>query len=299
VMVTHSEVILDEALDHNLTLLLEGRADDIADKIEIRNSLKHFGAEHYVRARQRGYVLYVEGGTDLDMLRALADLLEHPVTEVWDERVNAFYVQNNYPDQTLDAELERVEGGFGVTPEKHFFGLRGMIPGLTGLAILDNDGRDRAGSDSGGLEIVYWHRYEAENYFITPEVLRAFVAEHYPDTLFQGFQTEISEVMERLIQERVFRGSVEDFETWRSAPPDAGRLLWEAKTERLKLSDFAEEFFRRLAEKLGHAMLLKKGDLHRLVAFSDPARIPQEVGAKLDRLKVLFDNAKPSEEACA
>jgi ABC-type lipoprotein export system ATPase subunit len=298
VMVTHSEVILDEALDHNLTLLLEGRADDIAAKTEIRNSLKHFGAEHYVRARQRGYVLYVEGGTDLDMLRALADRLEHPVTEVWDERVNAFYVQNNYPDQTLDAELERVVVGFGVTPERHFFGLRGMIPGLTGLAILDNDGRDRADSDAVGLEIVYWRRYEAENYFITPEVLRAFVAEHYGDMpLFHGFQTEISEVMERLIQERVFGGSVEDFETWRSAPPDAGRLLWEAKTERLKLSDFAEEFFRRLAEKLGHAMLLKKGDLHRLVAFSDPARIPQEVGAKLDRLKVLFDNAKPSEEA--
>jgi len=45
VMVTHSEVILDEALDHNLTLLLEGRADDIAAKTDIRNTLKHFGAE--------------------------------------------------------------------------------------------------------------------------------------------------------------------------------------------------------------------------------------------------------------
>ncbi len=298
VMVTHSEVILDEALDHNLTLLLEGRADDIAAKTDIRNTLKHFGAEHYVRARQRGYVLYVEGGTDLDMLRALAVRLKHPVTEVWDERVNAFYVQNNYPDQMLNAELARVEGGFGVTPKEHFFGLRGMVPELTGLAILDDDGRGRVGSNEGGLEIVYWRRYEAENYFITPEVLRAFVAKHYGDMdLFNAFQAESNEVMEQLIQERVFAGSVEDFKTWRSAPPDAARLLWEAKTERLKLSDFAEEFFRRLAAKLGHAMLLKKGDLHQLVAFSDPAKIPQEVGEKLDRLKVLFDNSKPNEEA--
>jgi len=70
VMVTHSEVILDEALDINLTLLLDGRADDLARKQDIRNSLKHFGAEHYVKARERGYVLYVEGGTDVDMLRA-------------------------------------------------------------------------------------------------------------------------------------------------------------------------------------------------------------------------------------
>jgi len=298
VMVTHSEVILDEALDHNLTLLLEGRADDIAAKTDIRNTLKHFGAEHYVRARQRGYVLYVEGGTDLDMLRALANRLGHPVASVWDERVNAFYVQNNYPDQTLDAELARVEGGFGVTPKEHFFGLREMVPGLMGLAILDNDGRDRAGFNEGGLEVVYWRRYEAENYFITPEVLRAFVAEHYGNMeLFNAFRDETNEVLEQLIQERVFAGSVEDFETWRSAPPDAARLLWEAKTERLKLSDFAEEFFRRLAAKLGHAMLLKKGDLHQLVAFSGPAKIPQEVGEKLARLKVLFDNSRPSEEA--
>jgi len=54
VMVTHSEVILDEALDNNLTLLLDGRADDLARKNDIRNSLKHFGAEHYVKARERG-----------------------------------------------------------------------------------------------------------------------------------------------------------------------------------------------------------------------------------------------------
>ena len=32
VMVTHSEVILEEALDHNLTLLLGGKTDDIAAK---------------------------------------------------------------------------------------------------------------------------------------------------------------------------------------------------------------------------------------------------------------------------
>ncbi len=127
VLVTHSEVILDEALDGNLTLLLNGRADDLAAKSDIKNTLKHFGAEHYVRARQRGYVLYVEGGTDIDILRALAKRLRHPVLEIWDERINTFYVQNNFPDQDLDAELERVEGGFGITPEKHFHGLRRMV----------------------------------------------------------------------------------------------------------------------------------------------------------------------------
>jgi ABC-type glutathione transport system ATPase component len=120
VMVTHSEVILEEALDHNLTLLLDGRADDLAAKSQITNSLKHFGAEHYLKARERGYVLYVEGGTDIDMLRAFAERINHPVLEVWDERINTYYVQNNFPDRDIEAELERVEGGFGISPEKHF-----------------------------------------------------------------------------------------------------------------------------------------------------------------------------------
>ena len=299
VLVTHSEVILDEALDHNLTLLLRGRADDLAARTDIRNALKHYGAEHYVRALERGYVLYVEGGTDLDVLQALARRLGHRVADLWDQRLNVFYVQDNYPDpDDLKAELERVEGGFGVTPRKHFFALREMIPGLRGLAILDNDGGARSDSDEGGLAVVYWKRYEVENYFVTPEVLRKQVAEHYKDLpLFFGeVRDQSEEVLDTLILERVFDGRERDLDTWKTARADAARLLWEARTERLKLSDFAEEFFRRLAERLGHAMLLRKGELHRLVRFADPSSIPAEVGEKLDLLGVIFDHANPGEE---
>ena len=299
VLVTHSEVILDEALDHHLTLLLRGRADDLAARTDIRNALKHYGAEHYVRALERGYVLYVEGGTDLAVLQALAERLGHRAADVWDQRINAFYIQDNYPDpDDLKAELERVEGGFGVTPRKHFFALREMIPGLRGLAILDNDGGARSDSDEGGLNVVYWKRYEVENYFVTPEVLRRQVAEHYKDLpLFLGEIRDMSEeVLDALILERVFDGREQDLDTWKSARADAARLLWEARTERVKLSDFAEEFFRRLAERLGHAMLLRKGELHRLVRFVDPSSIPAEVGGKLDLLREIFDHANPGEE---
>ena len=168
ILATHSEVILNDALDRNLTLLLQGRADDLAARSDIRNTLKHYGTEHYVRARQCGYVLYVEGRTDLDSLRELARRLDHPVADCWDERINVFYTQHDFPDAEadLDAEIERVEGGFGVTPKRHFFTLRGMVPDLVGLAILDGDGRQREDEGDGGLRIVHWSRYEAENYFV-------------------------------------------------------------------------------------------------------------------------------------
>lgn len=297
VMVTHSEVILDEALDYNLTLLLDGKADDLAKKQEIRNSLKHFGAEHYVKARERGYVLYVEGGTDVDMLRALAERLQHPVAAHWDERINSFYVQNNYPEQDLNAELERVEGGFGIQPREHFNGLRKLLPALKGVAILDNDGGNKTGSADGPLKISYWKRYEAENYFVTPEVLRGFaLAQHADMDLFSGFQQEIDGVLDALILEQVFDGQHGDFDTWKQATPPVARLIWEAKTERRKLSVFAEAFFRRLARVLGEQMLLKKGELHRLVAWVEPRAIASEVHEKLDLLHELFRHALPPEE---
>jgi hypothetical protein len=297
VLVTHSEVILEEALDTNLTLLLGGQVDDLAARTGIKNALKHYGADHYVRARQRGYVFYVEGGTDLENLRALARRIGHRAADLWDERINAFYVQNNFPDPELESELERVEGGFGVTPKKHFFALRELVPGLHGLAILDNDGKGREDSDEGDLRIVYWSRYEGENYFVTPRVLKAFVEQHYADIPLLGpSEAEIESVMDALILERVFGSRAHDFETWRKADAEAARLLWEARTERIKLIDFAEEFFRRLAASKGHAMLVRKGELYRLVDLVDPGTIPQEVAEKLDLLAGLFENAAPGEE---
>ena len=206
ILVTHSEVILEEALDRNLTLLLDGRADDLAAKTDIRNALKHYGTGHYVRARQRGYVLYVEGRTDLDILRALARRLGHPAADSWDDRINAFYVQDNFPgpNPELDSEIERVEGGFGVTPKEHFFALREMLSELNGLAILDRDRGQRTDTDSGGLQIRYWRRYEVENYFITPAVLKQYVKHGYSDLpLFvELFASESEEVLDALILER-------------------------------------------------------------------------------------------------
>ena len=295
VMVTHSEVILDEALETNLTLLLEGRADDLARKQDIRNSLKHFGADNYVKARERGYVLYVEGGSDLDILRALATHMKHPVAEVWDEQVNSFYVQNNYPIQDVDAELERVEGGFGLTPQQHFNGLRHLLPSLQGLAILDNDGQNRQDGEQGLLKIRYWRRYEVENYCITPEVLRTYCYRQYPaDDLFtQVARVSVDEALAETLKDLVFDGDQANYDIWRGSPADAARLIWEAQTERRKLSSMAEEFFRRLAQKQGGGMLLKKGELHRLVPYAvlTPAA-ESEVSTKLGMLQKLFEQAR-------
>lgn len=292
IIVTHSEVVLDEALDRNLTLILGGDADNLAAKMAIRATLKQYGAEHYIRARESGYVVYVEGSTDLDMLRALAVKLEHPLVKVWDDKLNVYYVQNIHPDASVEMELERVEGGFGVTPKDHYLGLLKLLPGLRAVGILDNDGKGRQGFTEQGLEVVYWRRYEAENYFITPELLEHYAAGQYTTMeLFNAFRGQISDTMKMLLIERVFGGSDTDYGTYRRLDPAAARLIWETKTERLNLSDFAEEFFRRLSVVVNMPMLLRKGDLHELVKDVDASLIPGEVKEKLDLLLKILKNA--------
>lgn len=298
IMATHSEVILDEAVDNNLTLLLDGVADNLAKKPEIRHSLDYFGTEHYIKARERGYVFYIEGSTDVDMLRGLAEQLKHPVIQHWDESLNSFYVQDNHPEKSLQSELERAEGGFGSKPRDHFHRLRKLIPDLQGLAILDTDGRNRESRQEGGLTLMYWQRYEAENYFIYPSVLRDYAIKQYPqDQLFSSFIPDIDKVLNSLIQEQVFsdKSSI-SFMDWQSLPAKAADLIWEAQTRDKKLSLFAEEFFRRLAANVGGQMLLKKGELYRLIPFCPAERIAAEVQEKLDALFNLLQT-KPASSA--
>ena len=159
------------------------------------------------------------------------------------------------------------------------------------IAVIDQT------RNSGGLRIKYWRRYEVENYFITPEVLKQYAKQAYSDLpLFvELFASEFDDVLDALILERVFSGRASDFATWQGLDVEAARLLWEASTERIKLSDFAEAFFRQVAERLDHAMLLRKGDLHQLVNLVDPQSISGEVSETLDLLKALFDAAKSGE----
>lgn len=251
VMVTHSEVILDEALDNNLTLLMEGQTDDLARKPEIRNSLKHFGADHYIKARERGYVLYVEGGTDVDMLRALAERLNHPIAALWDERINTFYVQNNYPDVSLESELERVEGGFGVTPLVHFSGLNKLLPDLKGLAILDNDGQNRQTKVQGRLTQIYWRRYEAENYFVTPDVLRRFaLGDKEAPQLFDAAEAEGPRCLIRWCWSGCLSRLRPTFKPGSKLPPKRRALCGRPKPSSSNSAPLPKNFFGGWPEKL-------------------------------------------------
>jgi hypothetical protein len=231
-------------------------------------------------------VLYVEGSTDVDMLRAFARKLEHPVRGRLEDgaKLNVYYLQDNFPgpERTTDEELERVEGGFGLPAREHFKAICTMLPALRGLALYDHDGRPKREVRGGGLSELQWKRYEPENYFVTPELLERWVEDKLgPQELFTTVRTQ---VMNDLMRERIFTDAPGDMETYLRADAPTRRTLWRAQTQHLKLSTFAEEYFRRIGAATATPMLLRKGNLHELVEICDATDLNGEVKEKLDEL---------------
>ncbi|WP_025769914.1 AAA family ATPase [Thioalkalivibrio sp. HK1] len=304
ILTTHSEKVMEDAIDHNLTLLLNAKAENIsnlAGKEKVKNALKYFGAERYYRARKCGYILYVEGKTDIDNLRAFAKRLNHPITELIDT-ANIYYTQGSHPESTtIDSEMERVETRPGDKPGGNFFVLKDLIPDLRGLAILDGDNRqrdDHAEKRSGrsGLSILRWKRYEIENYFISPKLLKAFLRKVLDDqNLLESNDIKKGErILDRMILNEVFDKNDDEFETWKAMDEKSSGFLWEARTERMKISDFAERFFQELSKISTREMLTRKGEFYRLIELMEDNDIPKEVEEKLDAIHDLLKTTSTS-----
>ncbi len=310
VSTTHSEKVMEDAINHNLTLLLNGKAENIiesANRSGVWNSLKYFGAEHYYRARKSNHILYVEGKTDIDILKGFAKRLQHSekhrsVSELL-ETANIYYQQDNYPESTIDSELEKAEGGYGEIPKRHFPAMKGMIPSLLGLAVLDRNSRqydeqdeEKKNPKGSDISIMRWERYEIENYFIKPDLLKAFIRKnttsgtpHHATDMTNG-----NNILERMILKDIFGENEDDFESWKAADKNLGNIVWEARTERMKMSDFGERFFRELSASSGQEMLLRKGNLYRLIELIEPEDIPKEVVDVLGKIHDLLTASSSS-----
>lgn len=153
---SHSEVLLNEAADRDMVVAFVGKPHRIDDRgNQVAKALKELGFEQYYQAEQKGWVLYLEGSTDLAILRAFAKTLAHPAAAEL-ERPFIHYVGNR---------LSKAR--------QHFHGLRETLPDLTGVVILDRDAASPTASEQ-PLRELRWARREIENYLCQPQVLYAF-----------------------------------------------------------------------------------------------------------------------------
>ncbi|MCY4289505.1 MAG: AAA family ATPase [Aestuariivita sp.] len=169
---THSNRLIDASTkegDGNLSLISsEGlRHVKKGDAKELLN----IPFSEIVLAETSQRILYVEGSTDLNFLRAWAAVLDHPASQ---------YLKAPYCIETA----KRPGRGFS---KNHYHALRAQVPTLRALEIKDPNGdekkagqglsRERFRHKQGkALPIVYWGRREIESYLYHPTTLQRFIA---------------------------------------------------------------------------------------------------------------------------
>lgn len=251
VIATHSEVVLNEA-DKDTVVAFIGAPHLLRQSDQLRKSLSLLGFEQFLQAEISGWVLYLEGSTDLEALRILA-AKAHPEAAKALERPFVCYVGNQ--DEKARA---------------HFFGLREAFPNLRGLAMFDNT-PDVTVQAASPLKVIKLARRELENYFCSPALLRRWVAESpLADDLFGRAELE----RRRAAMEQAIRGN-----TVPLALDDPTHPFW--KTNKVS-DDYLPTVFASFFKQLGLPNSMNKSDYSQLARLLKPEEIEPELVAVLD-----------------
>ncbi len=259
---SHSEVILNEAADRDIVIAFVGKPHRMDDRSsQVMKSLKEIGFEHYYQAEETGWVLYLEGSTDLAVLRAFAEKLNH--TAAWEalQRPFVHYVLNQ-----------------PVKAREHFYGLREAKTDLAGIAIYDNLGRPLA--DDPNLGQTMWSRREIENYLCHPQTLLAYAEALGVKQHGELFAQSWRDAMERSIDEI------------KSALQALGKPPIDSPD--LKASDdFLDPLFRNFFQKMNLPNLMRKSDYHQLAPYVPVSLLDDEIRQKLDAIAAVATLARP------
>jgi hypothetical protein len=262
---SHSEVLLNEAADRDIVVAFVGKPHRIDDRgSQVLKSLRSIGFDQYYQAEQKGWVLYLEGSTDLAVLQAFAELLNHPAKAV------------------LDQPFVHYAGNVPAKAKEHFFGLREAKPNLVGIAIYDSIQQDL--SAAGPLCELKWSQREIENYLCFPETLLAYAGriDGNPGPLFENDL--------RVRQTTAMQKAIEDVSTALKVLGRPDPFGPEVKAS----DDFLGPVFQSYFESLGLRNLMQKTDYHTLAYLVPRELIDPEIASKLDRIVEISGMATPT-----
>ena len=268
VAASHSEVVLQEAAERDVVMAFVGqphRIDTRSRQSQVKKALESIRMADYYLAEQKGWMLYLEGSTDLAILRSLALRLAHPAATLLRDAVPVVYLGSNKPQEARD----------------HFHGLREAKPDLVGFALFDR--LDRELQTGSALTERMWSRREIENYLVTPDSLAAFVvADLRQDDLLDLDERERRiECLTICIDELVTALKV-------ARRPDP----WGPD---IKVTDeFLDPLFENYFQRLGTPQQIYKRDYHGLADVLPLHQIDAEVNRQLDALVAAASLAKPA-----
>ena len=267
---SHSEVLLNEAAGRDLVIAFVGKPHRLDNRgSQVLKALREIGFEHYYQAEQTGWVLYLEGSTDLSILRAFAARLDHQPALPALERPFVHYVGNQ-----------------PAAAARHFQALREALPRLRAVALFDH--LERGLPEIVPVEPLEWKRREIENYVATKRTLERYAAasakEASPGPLFAG-----SEQTRRVDAMRLSIESIEAAlkKLGKGSPWDPG----------VKASDdFLTPLFADYYERLGLPNVMAKKSFHVLARHVPRDEIDPEVTDKLDAIARVAEGASPSSD---
>ena len=267
VAASHSEVVLQEAAERDVVMAFVGKPHriDTRSRSQVKKALESIRMADYYLAEQKGWMLYLEGSTDLAILRRLAERLDHPAKAVLHDSVPVIYLGSNKPQEARD----------------HFQGLREAKPDLVGIALFDR--LDRELHTGSQLTERMWSRREIENYLVSPESLRAYVSQDLRE--------------DDLIDQAELRTRHETLQACLAEILNALRLTNKPDPWGFDIKvtdDFLDPLFKLYYEQLGIPQQTFKRDYHGLADAMPLDRIDPEVGVVLDAIAAVASMAAPA-----
>jgi len=176
-------------------------------------------------AEQGRRILYCEGESDFKILKAWAQVMQHPA---WKFFENPFFHSN--------------EGRNPREAREHLFALRAIHPGLQGLLLLDGDNRNLPPHEveGTGLTVHRWKRYEIENYLLVPDAIRRFLAREPTDLFFAKSADDAIDFLRGQLPPQTFEDPIADNATVVAvrASKDVLPQMFEAAGEPLEKEDY-------------------------------------------------------------
>ena len=258
---SHSEVVLNEAAEKDVVIAFVGRPHRMNDrKGQVAKALKEIGWEDYHLAELEGWVLYLEGSTDLYILRGFAERLGHRAAPL------------------LVRPFVKYVGNQPRKASAHFHGLREAKSDLVGFAIYDR--LEKEVHSDPNLAHHVWERREIENYLCSVNTLLNYAegATREGAPLFSG---EARREMETSLEEFVPRAA-------RKNPTDP--FWFDTKISEDVLPRILGDFHKRMRV----SDRLDKGDYHTLVRWIPEEEVALEIREVLDRLWEFVGSIRPA-----
>ena len=176
IVATHSEVVINAVEPRELCVMLhEPRmVADNAERSQLISSLRVLSNADIMQALSVRGVLYVEDFTDISILRAWAEVLEHRAAGL----LNTGLMWKPLVFQAQEDRRGTKAGGRGVLARDHFEALQLVREELPGLELRDGDAQPPIPDTEitgAGLQRLRWRRYEIESYLVHPDALARFV----------------------------------------------------------------------------------------------------------------------------